>query len=910
MIKDLPRRPLAWGLILFFLALLLTVYLAESRRPWKKLQRDFLALERQRLNDELASERQKADGASAALDAEIAIRRQEAVGKEGEIDRLEEELAGLRRRSKVARSRLDALRQEPAPDREALRQARLELESLSELEEGLELELSNQRRDVRELEERRDQEQMTVRELEDRLRALKDGWLGNPLAPRATKVTAWPRSTPWGPATRIDRCVTCHLAVDREAVMDGAQPFLGHPRLDLFVAYGSPHPQDRFGCTPCHGGEGRALDFARAGHVPRDPQQAAQWTERWGWSAAELPREPILAGTLVEARCGSCHAGGEWIPEASRFHRGLELSRVLGCGGCHGERRSEAEPSGPSLERLAAKTEAGWVYRWLTAPRELRATTAMPHLFVPETAASELEGRHREAEMRAIVAYLWERSVPWQAAELKLPDGDPAAGEKLFRSVGCDGCHLLSVGAAGRQAFLGELERLHGPNLAQIGDKVDGSWLYNWLRDPKSYHPTTTMPDLRLSRSEAADLTAFLLAQGDPAWEGRVLPEVDAEARDALALAHLERELTLEGSRARLEAMGAGERELYLGERSIARYGCPTCHRIPGFSVGPRRQGAGYPSSSLDMQRQIASRLIRPARLRQRLHHPAPTSQRSSDDLLGTDPLPDYGLSEAELELLLPVVLSWSMPSWSSREGVLTVESDVLERGRRIAARFHCRGCHRLEGHGGAPSTWKTRPPDLTHEGNRVKPSWLQDYLHDPSRWPLRAWSAARMPTFAMSDDEIDALVAYFAALSGTSLLVGDPPFSARDTVVGEVAFGMLHCDRCHNPSEARPEQLAPPYDLARQRLRPEWVIDWILEPRAALPDTPMSQILAREVEDQSDAFLAVAIGAPMFWQERNRLQRLFASEEELLTTLSDPEQVARALRAYLWSLDPGTTTR
>ncbi len=46
------------------------------------------------------------------------------------------------------------------------------------------------------------------------------------------------------------------------------QPYVSHPRLDLFVASGSKHPMERFGCTGCHLGRGRATDFVTTVHVP------------------------------------------------------------------------------------------------------------------------------------------------------------------------------------------------------------------------------------------------------------------------------------------------------------------------------------------------------------------------------------------------------------------------------------------------------------------------------------------------------------------------------------------------------------------------------------------------------------------------------------------------------------------
>src|SRR3972149_1074474 len=50
---------------------------------------------------------------------------------------------------------------------------------------------------------------------------------------------------------RIDRCVTCHLAIDNPHTKDAAQPLTAHPGETMIH-----HPKERFGCTVCHRGQG------------------------------------------------------------------------------------------------------------------------------------------------------------------------------------------------------------------------------------------------------------------------------------------------------------------------------------------------------------------------------------------------------------------------------------------------------------------------------------------------------------------------------------------------------------------------------------------------------------------------------------------------------------------------------
>ena len=70
-------------------------------------------------------------------------------------------------------------------------------------------------------------------------------------------------------------------------------------------------------------------------------------------------------------------------------------------------------------------------------------------------------------------------------------------------------------------------------------------------------------------------------------------------------------------------------------------------------------------------------------------------------------------------------------------------------------------------------------------------------------------------------------------------------------------------------------------------------------DPETAMP----ASFLAGDGKGPDSSFLIGSINTPIFKVDRLRLLKLFGSEEELNAFLSDPQQVARALRDYLWSL-------
>lgn len=56
---------------------------------------------------------------------------------------------------------------------------------------------------------------------------------------------------------RVDRCTTCHVAVDDPGYAGQQQPLAYHPNH-------AQHPFEKFGCTICHQGQGRATERAAA----------------------------------------------------------------------------------------------------------------------------------------------------------------------------------------------------------------------------------------------------------------------------------------------------------------------------------------------------------------------------------------------------------------------------------------------------------------------------------------------------------------------------------------------------------------------------------------------------------------------------------------------------------------------
>ena len=136
----------------------------------------------------------------------------------------------------------------------------------------------------------------------------------------------------------------------------------------------------------------------------------------------------------------------------------------------------------------------------------------MPHIFEQANQENPKIAKRNITEIASITHYLFKDKITRKNNNPSKYLGNPANGEKLFSAVGCMGCHVSEQdpSMAPKPTTFKGLTKLQGPNLIGMGSKVSPEWLFNWLKKPHKYMPSTRMPDLRLSDSDARDLTAYL----------------------------------------------------------------------------------------------------------------------------------------------------------------------------------------------------------------------------------------------------------------------------------------------------------------------------------------------------------------------------------------------------------------
>ncbi|HEX9941079.1 MAG TPA: c-type cytochrome [Thermoanaerobaculia bacterium] len=970
------------------LAVTLWMAFADYAQPWKRLQAEFRSLERQKLAKEADAERQRLNqNELAQLKREVAQAQTDIDRHHEEIAKLEDEVKEWKTKRytaeaswKGAKAVVDARKFEydtalqnggergARGPRAGYDKAKEELAEskrrLEEMEDGLAAaqgRLAARRASLTAAEKKLEALQSGVESIETRIAGLGKGvdyfvlnaplmdFVRPSLKVEQVILPGLFQNINFTNIDRVDRCMTCHVAANRPGFEDDPntqevewkEPFRSHPRLELFVGDSSPHPYTRFGCTICHGGLDRATDFARAGHsLPmlaststKEQRQAweekkREWETKWGWEPQKFLDYPILPAGMAEAGCVNCHAGGVWTPKSEEQEAGRELVAHMGCYGCHTINLpgfTGLRKAGPSLLRIAGKTNPGWAYKWIEAPRKFHPTTFMPHFFYQENTTIPVNVARQRIEINAIVSYLWAKSERPVYDDAAVPAGDPARGKQVFETVGCGGCHILDARAK-RDDFYPLINRLHGPNLVYTGSKVSRGWLYAWVKNPKQYFPDTNMPNLRLTDQEAADVVAYLLnpSNRNREYENVALPAVDGKLRDELALSYLQNLYTIDRSRAKLAAMKEAERNVYLGEQTIAKYGCYGCHDIKGFEntkpIGTELTAEGSkPLHQLDFghvhevphtrQDWILNKVMHP-----RMWDEGKEAVKDYNELLK---MPDFGASQREAQAVTANVMGFTKESAiATRRAGGDGRTAALAEGRKLITRFNCQGCHLVEGHGRAIKTLLGNdeaklPPNLASEGARVQGDWLFSYLHDPSRVKMRPWLTVRMPTFGFTDEQANAVISYFAARDQSRPFLSEPaPPDPRSLAVGGVVFGMLQCARCHPSSAeavtAATGDLAPSLLLAHDRLRYDWVPLWVQNPQFWVPGTRMPNFFPETKPGEYMSPVPTMLNAPTFAAQKQQLLRLFGSEAEMNAYLSDVGRVTTALRDHIWAISGG----
>ena len=106
---------------------------------------------------------------------------------------------------------------------------------------------------------------------------------------------------------KMDRCRTCHLAIDGEATRNTRSRSRRIRTSNSTSAARRRIRSSRTGCTACHEGMGQSVSFVDAAHTPATEEQKNEWEEAYHWEEPHLWDYPMLPKNMTEASCAKCH---------------------------------------------------------------------------------------------------------------------------------------------------------------------------------------------------------------------------------------------------------------------------------------------------------------------------------------------------------------------------------------------------------------------------------------------------------------------------------------------------------------------------------------------------------------------------------------------------------------------------
>jgi hypothetical protein len=466
------------------------------------------------------------------------------------------------------------------------------------------------------------------------------------------------RATEWDPAlvqinvaeaNIVDRCESCHMnAREPLKITAAAMTEKGQKKPDeyaaAFVSHSDPellkiHDPEKFGCSPCHQGNGRATTSIEKAHGNY---------EHWLW--------PLFPTENAQAGCQTCHAADMVLVSGDvqfqTINGGKELYRRRGCMGCHRYEGYDKEPEdlntigqqvkqietqekdnikesadlmkqadaaesneeanklndkavalrvansklegrlqqldfqshslmqdmkkvGPNLKDVRLKLNRNWIPVWLKKPTDFRSTTKMPNF------------RLTDHQIQAISAYIWQSGFTDPLPKHK--PGNAAHGKELFESRGCLACHSI-----------GEGDQMMGgtfaANLTRVGEKANYDYLVRWIHNarertrpycpyekkdigPEDYAKKNLPYKWDLEHSKCPNDGHELQVQNMTVMPSLRLSPEDAEDIATYLISQKKQEPSSYPDAAFMDDPALKDE----GKKWVRHYGCAGCHEIAGF---------------------------------------------------------------------------------------------------------------------------------------------------------------------------------------------------------------------------------------------------------------------------------------------------------------------------------------
>jgi len=322
--------------------------------------------------------------------------------------------------------------------------------------------------------------------------------------------------------TKVDRCMTCHIAVDDPRFAGYQQPLHTHPYSEAMGdilrngRWERRHKFSEFGCTSCHDGQGRGLkEFDAHGEDEFWPNPMLGYVKQANWKPDVSPH--VVGKEYMQANCAQCHTD-ESFAGTPLVKRGRELFFKQGCYGCH---RIEGISNGtlaPDLTEVGKQRKLDYLWGHTTNPRAYTPTSFMPQFKLSDEDKQAIVTFLKSRKGMNFAETALDRYKMKTAAPVTLPGGattQPKAlagpalvayGQKILEERACLACHKL-----------GDRDGGISPDLSYEGLMRDQTWLMDHFKNPKSRVPDSVMPAFPFPDEDFQAITAYLLTKTAPA---------------------------------------------------------------------------------------------------------------------------------------------------------------------------------------------------------------------------------------------------------------------------------------------------------------------------------------------------------------------------------------------------------
>lgn len=391
----------------------------------------------------------------------------------------------------------------------------------------------------------------------------------------------------------------------------------------------------------------------------------------------------------------------------------------------------------------------------------------------------------------------------------------------------------------------------NGPTLKNVTRKANKEWLKKWISNPGEMVPNARMPRLMLSDDEIEAVLAYLTSIADKElpkqeWEPYLLKNEDDLADDEYE---------------NMEKLVSGGKAIW------GRARCNICHPVKGkggaVGVGPDL-GAVAEKVNRDWlylwikepqsyfhQTQMSRYRFKDDELRQLVEYLMKDwdFKPEEKETAGTDEVSESKGAEKDTEDKSSIIPEGTLVEKGKRiielnrcficheiEGVselLPVRSEKSEpthEFEKLLNDVRCMTCHNIQGNGG------TFAPELTHEGSKLKGSWIKGFVETPDIIrPL----LQQMPKFNLTSEEAETAAnfveEFFVSKEIPLDKFADVKPTEEEISKGKELYGAKGCKTCHTIEGGG--VVGPNLKRVGDRLENGYIFSHLKDPHHETPD-------------------------------------------------------------------------